>query len=235
MDSGGFKIGIFDSGKGGLSIVQALKKLSQQSGNELDIDFFADTNHFPYGTKTKEELEQIIRHNIHSLVQRGARCIIVACNTASIAGRHIYPKLEQELKIPILRVAESINKNHQSNRIMVIGTNFTILSSYYQDKLKKTPETALVSFSFLPLADAIENEDQDAIEKHLQTVKKYIEEYTCDAVLLGCTHYSLIHEKFRSLLPAVTIMDPSWETARLFINQVLPQIIATDSHPEPAS
>ena len=125
-------IGIFDSGLGGLTILNQLK--SDYKTNQFI--YFGDTAHLPYGTKGKDSIIQFSDNIVKFLISKGANIIIIACHTASAVALHF---LKEKYNIPIIGVLESsINiaiHSTKSNKIAILGTHTTISSHSYKNKI----------------------------------------------------------------------------------------------------
>ena len=125
-------IGIFDSGLGGLTILNQLK--SDYPANQFI--YFGDTAHLPYGTKGEDSIIKFSDNIIQFLISKGADIIIIACHTASAVA---LPVVKEKYDIPIIGVVESsINTaihSTKSHEIAILGTHTTISSHSYRDKI----------------------------------------------------------------------------------------------------
>ena len=203
-------IGVFDSGIGGLTVVDALaKRLPEET-----IVYVGDTARVPYGNKSKNRIQQYAQEITSWLSKEDCKIIIVACNTASaLALKH----LESIFPMPIIGVIESgVNKGIQmcqNNRIAILGTAATIRSNVYVEKINAVkPEAFVISQAcplFVPLAEEglIEGKIPNQIADHyLAGIKKG----GIDTVILGCTHYPLLKKTInKSLGENVNLIDSS--------------------------
>ena len=147
-------IGVFDSGIGGLTVVDALAK----SLPEETIVYVGDTARVPYGNKSKNRIQQYAQEITAWLSKQDCKIIIVACNTASALALKY---LESTFSMPIIGVIESgVNKGiqmSQNNKIAVLGTAATIRSNAYVEKINAVkPEAFVISQAcplFVPLAE----------------------------------------------------------------------------------
>ena len=185
-------IGVFDSGIGGLTVVDALAK---SLPNET-IYYVGDTARVPYGNKSKSRIQQYASEITNWLNKKDCKIIIVACNTASaLALKH----LSSVFPIPIIGVIEpGVNRGirvNQNNKIAVLGTSATIRSNAYGKKIRAVkPETLVISKAcplFVPLAEEgwTEGEIPMKIAAHYLAD---IKQKGVDTVILGCTHYPLL-------------------------------------------
>ena len=185
-------IGVFDSGIGGLTVVDAL---ARSLPNET-IYYVGDTARVPYGNKSKICIQQYASEITNWLDKKNCKIIIVACNTVSALALKY---LSSIFSIPIIGVIESgVNRGIQMNRnnkIAVLGTSATIQSNEYGKRIKAIkPETLVISQAcplFVPLAEEgwIEGEIPMQIASHYLANIKHEK---VDTVILGCTHYPLL-------------------------------------------
>ncbi len=202
------KIGIFDSGLGGLVIAKAvIQKLPQ-----YDYLYYGDTEHLPYGDKTSGTVLSYTLSAIKYMIENDCKLIILACNTATaITLRYIQqrfiPKYAPDVKvlgviIPTVEVAIEENKS----QIGVIATNATINSHIYREELiKLNPLGKITEIAAPELVPAIEGNNFDMAEK---IVKKYSCHFqNCQSLILGCTHYPLLKSYFKKEIPNVSIIS----------------------------
>ena len=185
------RIGLFDSGIGGLTVLKSL--INKYPDN--DYIYLGDTLNVPYGTKTKEELLTLARNDIEFLLKQDVEMIIVACGTVS---SNCLQELKQEYDIPILSVVEpTINYLNNSNysNIGVIATPSTINSHMFKNKVRKAVYE-IAAPKLVPLIEHSENEKIKAV------VEEYLNDYIdrIDSLVLGCTHYPLISDTFNEVL-----------------------------------
>ena len=193
-------IGVFDSGIGGLTVVDALAK---DLSNE-NIVYFGDTARVPYGNKSKSRIKQYASEITKWLINQDCKMIVVACNTVSALALEY---LNSTFSIPIIGVIDpGVNKAikiSQNNKIAVLGTSATIRSNAYGKKLKAiNPEIVVTSQAcplFVPLAEEgwVEGKVPLQIATHYFTTIKNI---GIDTVILGCTHYPLLKKTIHSCL-----------------------------------
>ena len=183
------KIGLFDSGVGGLNV---LSNLVEAFPNENFI-YVGDNLNVPYGVKTKEQLEEIIAKIFRYFEREEVKAIVIACNTASVASMNL------ECKVPVFRIIEPTAKNalKVSNNIGVLATNFTIESKGYDVYLKDNMKGIKAS-PFVPIVenDSINDEEsQKTFNNILLPYKNKI-----DSIILGCTHFSVLEDEVKKVL-----------------------------------
>jgi len=224
-------VGVFDSGIGGLSILQALRaELPHQP-----FVYLADSGHAPYGERDPDhviERSQAIAQ--HLIKAHDIQALVVACNTATAAA--ISQLREQHPELPIVGVEPALKPAAQSSRtrrVGVLATRGTLQSAKFRallDSLQGQVEFMLQACD--GLADAIEHQDSARIESLGQRYTQALgacgsEAGQIDTVVLGCTHYPLISEKLQALLgPGVDLVASGAPVARQ-TRRVLQQVVDT--------
>ena len=175
------KIGMFDSGIGGLTV---LKEFIKKYPNNHYI-YYGDTKNLPYGTKEKEELLKLVKPIISFFAKQKVNLIIIACGTISST---CFSELKKMTTIPIYDIiTPTINYlNHNNYKSLAIfATNRTIESHVFKDKLIAKEVLEIKTPEFVPM---IENNKLD-----LSILKNYcLQVLNHDILILGCTHYPLL-------------------------------------------
>jgi glutamate racemase len=203
------RIGIFDSGVGGLTVQRAI--LDALPG--VDTVYLGDTARVPYGTKSAGTVTQYSLRNARFLAAQGIDLLVVACNTASAVA---LPAVREELQIPVFGVVEpgarAAAKVSHTGRIGVIGTQGTINSGAYQAAIKRARPSAEVFATacplFVPLAEEGWTDPDDEIVRGI--VGRYLAPMGgagIDALVLGCTHYPLLKAAIAQELPGIALVD----------------------------
>ncbi len=206
-------VGVFDSGVGGISILQ---HLVHELPHE-DYVFFGDSAHAPYGEKTDEEVLELSTAAVEGLIAEGCKAVVIACNTAtSVAAPTLraahpdYPIIGVE---PALKPA-TLAPHHR--RILVMATPITLRLDKYH-KLAETwgSDSEVLSVPCPGLAARIEKGNLDAPDL-TELVRGLVGKYagTIDSVVLGCTHYPFIKHTIREVLGDVPLYDAGEGTAR---------------------
>jgi glutamate racemase len=224
-------VGVFDSGIGGLSVLQSLRaELPHQP-----IVYLADSGHAPYGEREPghviERSQAIVRHLIET---HDIQALVVACNTATAAAIDLLRVQHPELPIvgvePALKPAVQLS---QTRRVGVLATRSTLQSTKFRALRDSLPSQ--VDFMLQAcdgLADAIEHQDNARIESLARLYTQALgacglETGQIDTVVLGCTHYPLVAEKLQSLLgPDVELVASGAPVARQ-TRRVLQQVVDT--------
>ncbi|MBZ4687306.1 MAG: glutamate racemase [Clostridia bacterium] len=208
-------IGIFDSGVGGLSIVEEVFKQIP----DADIIYFGDTAHVPYGPRPAEELIRFADEITHFLIREGAGVIIDACNsTSSVALDHLQEKYSNPIIGVIMPGIKSAIKLTKNGRIGVIGTETTIKSGSHA-KNAAILDSDIKVFGqacpqFVPLVERGDVHSKRAYEAAEEYVTKLMEK-NIDTLILGCTHYPYLRDVITAILGSeVKIVDPAIETVK---------------------
>ncbi len=208
-------IGIFDSGWGGLSVWQSL--VSALPGQS--IVYVGDHRYLPYGSRTTAQIRDRALRIIGFLRGRGAKLVVVACNTATIAGidvyRAAYPGLPIIGVVPVIKTAA---ERTRTKKFIVLSTDLTAKSSYQKqlvDQFASDCTVSMVGSSLLvPLIEAGET-SSERIRKELLTVLGPYLHRGVDIVVLGCTHFPFVLESIRAIVgDAVAILDSGDAVAR---------------------
>ena len=193
-------IGIFDSGIGGLTVVQALRK---RIPNEL-LCYFGDTARVPYGTKSAETVQRYSLEIAHFLKSHNVKMIVVACNTASSVALDalcdVFSQPVAGVVDPGVKAAIGATRN---GRIGVIGTKSTIRSEAYQKRLKEIDGALHVVSQACPLFVPLAEEGWENDPVTLDVARRYLTPLVdegLDTVILGCTHYPLIENVIQRVM-----------------------------------
>jgi len=207
-------IGVFDSGLGGLTVVKAMKKLLPNES----ILYFGDTARLPYGVKSKELVIQYSNQITKFLINKNAKMIIVACNTATAMALE---ELKYNFKeTPIIGVIkpgsiqasiDSLNKN-----IGVIGTVATIKSGAYKHVLKSIDNNIRVFSKDCPLFVPFVEEGMVEGKAINLIVEHYLSSFqnNIDTMILGCTHYPLLKPIIKKHVKGIKLVDSASAVAK---------------------
>ena len=199
------KIGIFDSGIGGLT---TLKEIQTLLPNESYL-FYADSKNNPYGDKEQDELYSIVTNIVEYLISRKVKLIVIACNTATTKCieqlRIDYPNVTFVGTEPAIKMAcERGYKN-----TLVLATPGTIASERMQQLVEenKRPNENIMLIACDKLANAIENNDEEQIDRILHYYLDGFVDKQIDAVILGCTHYPHVKDKIQTFFKDAVLID----------------------------
>ncbi len=210
-------IGVFDSGLGGLTVVKELKKLLPQE----DIVYFGDTGRVPYGTRSRETVTNYACQDINFLLEHDVKMIIAACGTVSaILPQSIISALPLPFTGVLLPAAQAACVSSLNGKIGVIGTPTTIKSGAYGKAIRAIRSEAVITGNpcplFVPLVENgyIQN-DNPVTRMVARDYLKVFGESDIDTLILGCTHFPIIHGIISDLVgDGVSLINPGEETAR---------------------
>jgi glutamate racemase len=201
----GLPIAVFDSGIGGLTVLHELLV----SLPEEDYVYLGDTAGFPYGNKAPEWLRPRIAGLVEFLLDRGAKLLVVACNSATAAGADVAGEAAAAHGVEVLTVvgpeAEIAAAISDSHRIGVLATPTTVESGAYRIALERTaghPELDVIEVPAPRLAPIIQN-GFPFDDEVMDTVRSYcapLRDAGIDTLILGCTHYPLVAPMLQRML-----------------------------------
>ena len=207
-------IGIFDSGYGGLTILEKIRKRLPK----YDYVYLGDNARTPYGTRSFEVVYEYTLQAVKWLFNQNCPLIIFACNTASAkALRTIQqkdlPQIDSKLRVlGIIRpTVEYIGQITQTRHIGILGTPGTINSGSYTLEIKKLYPDIIVEGEACPMwVPLVENNEYDKpgadyfIKQHIDHI--LTRDPDIDTIVLACTHYPLLEKKIRTFLPESIIL-----------------------------
>ncbi len=202
-------IAIFDSGYGGLTILDSIRRELP----EYDYIYLGDNARTPYGSRSFDVVYEYTREAVKRLFSLGAHLVILACNTASAkALRSIQqkdlPGIDPERRVlgvirPSVEVVGNLTK---TNHVGVLGTVGTVLSNSYPLEIDKVSPEIIVEQEACPMwVSLVENSEFDGdgadyfVKKNINSL--FERDSKIDTLILGCTHYPLLLEKIRKYTP----------------------------------
>jgi len=224
-------IGVFDSGVGGLSVLSALvRRLPHE-----DFVYLGDTARLPYGSKPAEVVRGFAFELAAELVERGAKAIVVACNSAATAS---LPDLAAAAPVPVWGVVDpgvsAALAAHIGGHVGVLGTHRTIAAGSYQARLAAAGVDAWARACplFVPIVEegVADGEIAELVARH------YLADRPADlrTVILGCTHYPALVPTLRAVLgPAVALVDGAAATAEAVADGLARLGMARSAAPAP--
>lgn len=205
-------IGFFDSGFGGLTVLREVIKLLPQ----YSFIYLGDNARAPYGDLDQKTIYQFTTEGVRELFKRGAKLVILACNTASsealrLIQQEFLPAARQacpgkNVLGVIVPVAEEVEKFTNTKKIGILATKATVNSLAYPREIAKASPTVRVYQQACPrLVPEIESGKIDTPELD-ELIHEYLDglfsqSKDIDAVILGCTHYAIIESKIKDYLP----------------------------------
>ncbi len=200
-------VGVFDSGVGGLSVLAAIRSTLPHE----DLLYLADSAHAPYGDKTEARIQQRARSCVEFLLERGAKAIVVACNTATVAAVEV---LRAAYTLPIVAMEPGVKPAVRETRSGVIGvlaTAGTVRSQRFQALLADHANGVEVIAQACPgLVEQVErgafatSETRRLLDRYLDPLSRR----GADTLVLGCTHYPFLSAEISSRVgDAVAVID----------------------------
>ncbi len=222
-------IGILDSGAGGLSVLQQIRALLPNES----LLYAADTAHIPYGDKTAAFVRERVNHVAAALVARGAKALVVACNTATAAA---VESLRERYALPVVGMEPGVKPAVESSRCGVVGILATagmVESRRMGDLVSRFAAEREVIIQACPgLVEQVERFALDTPEtaRLLQQYLTPILERGADTLVLGCTHYPFLRPMVERLAgPKVNVIDTGAAVARR-LQQLLQQETLLNPH-----
>ena len=223
-------IGIFDSGVGGLTVLQALAKRFPAES----FLYLGDTARVPYGAKSARTVERYTIQVADFLIKRGVKALVAACNTASALG---LPALRTHCQLPVLGVIQPgcqaalralQHNNIAHGKVGIIGTRSTIASGMYPHNIALLDPVIQVTSLSCPLFVPLVEEgwvDHPATVMIVREVLSTFSKTKPDVLILGCTHYPVLKPVITQVLgPSVTLVD-SAEAVGEALQQLMDKLI----------
>ena len=197
------KIGIFDPGIGGVTVLREIIQILPKE----DYMYYSDSKNNPYGDKTDEEIEQLCDNIVQHFIQENCKAIVIACNTASSKAANLLRKKYPQIPFIAIEPAYKMVYDYAYDKpTLVMATKGTINSEKFNLLLKKYDNHKTYLLPCIGLADRIEQGDKEEIRKYL---KAHINSYKgkVENVVLGCTHYPLIQKEIQEVLGQVEFFN----------------------------
>lgn len=223
-------IGFYDTGRGGQSIIDAVKK----KDSNFEYEFYVDSEAMPLGEKSHEFIRQTVITGCEELFSKGCKLVILACNTASV---HTIRYLQTEwlpqnypdrqilgVTIPLLEFSEKYFQTCKSQNGWLLATASTCRNPYYSQEFAKRRFVLVRPVPATGLADAVEENDERKIRKIVKGLKDLpypVPTY----IILACTHYTYAKEIIREMFPKTIIIDPTDFIAERILDYI-------ERHPE---
>ena len=212
------KIGIFDSGIGGFTILSSLLKTRK----DIEVFYLADTKRVPYGNKGIKQIRSIAKDICNWFEDKNLDALLIACNTTNACALDI---LENNLQIPCFDLINSVSEIVTKKYIGVLATPATIKTSYYKKIIESKRENVKVFQQACPeFVPEIERSNFD-LDKLNYLSDLYINpllKENVEEIILGCSHYPLIYKVLRNRIDSkIRIIDPSAALVNKFNNSFL--------------
>lgn len=204
------KIGIFDSGIGGVTVLREIVKILPKE----DYIYYSDSKNNPYGDKKDKEIQQLCDKIVQQFIKNKCKAIVIACNTASAKAdkflRKKYPK------IPFIAIEPAYKMVYDyayDKPTLVMATKGTINSEKFKLLLKKYNNYKTFLLPCVGLADKIERGEKEEIKKCLKyNLLPYKDKV--ENIVLGCTHYPLVQKEIQEILGKVQFFNGAPNVAK---------------------
>lgn len=213
IEKAALPIGVFDSGVGGVSVLRELVALMP---NENYI-YFGDSANAPYGTKTLEQVVELVYHDAKYLYDTGIKALVVACNTATSAGIRLLR--EKYTDIPVIGIEPALKPavlSAEHPTVLVMATPMTVREGKFKQLMQRfETEAEILPLPCPGLMEFVERGEleSEALEAYLRNLFAPYEKV--DAVVLGCTHYPFLQGMIQKVLGEnVKLFDGGAGTAR---------------------
>lgn len=211
-------IGIYDSGIGGLTVLHEIKKLLPQES----LMYYADSRHFPYGDKTREQIIGYSTEIVKMFEKAGADMVVAACNTSSA---YAINEIKDKFNFPLVGMIEpgafAAVAASKCRRIGVIATEGTVNSGSYGNAIRRlAPDAEVIEIAtplFAPMVEAGQLSGADVQRKVNESLKGFMDsDNKCkvDTLVLGCTHYPYLIDVIKNAIgDGVSLVDPAHAVA----------------------
>ena len=208
-------IAVFDSGVGGLSVLAEIQRLLPHES----LLYFADCGHIPYGEKSPEFIRQRCKVMAGFFREQGAKALVIACNTATVAAvadlRRDFPEWPIVGMEPAVKPAAAATR---SGVVGVLATTGTLQSAKFAALLDRFATDVRVITQPCPgLVELIESGDLHSAELRA-FLQHYVEPLLangCDTIILGCTHYPFLKPMLKTMIPdSISLIDTGAAVAR---------------------
>lgn len=196
------RIGIFDSGIGGLAVLHHAMK----NYPDAEYIYYADEKNVPYGEKTEEQVKEFVEEILDFLIKKDVDAIIIACNTATSVSTK---EFRNQFPVPIIGMEPAVKKavemyGESGKRILVAATPITIAGNKLHDLVQRVDQSNITDLIPLPglvrfaeKGEFISTEVEEYLKNELSSFD--LNEY--EAVVLGCTHFNYFKEDFLKVFP----------------------------------
>ncbi|MCC5815682.1 MAG: glutamate racemase [Leptospira sp.] len=205
------RLGIMDSGLGGLSLLADMLHFSIP----WEIVYYADFNNLPYGNKSKSEVKILVENSVSTLIEKGCQAVILACNTATSVA---VDDLRNNHDLPIFGMEPAIKpalNAYPDEKIAVLATQLTLKEDRFLSlKNRVDPMNRVIPIACPGLADIIEREEWTQAENYLIEIFSKPEMDEIHSIVLGCTHYVFLESMISRLRKNIKIFHGNAGTIR---------------------
>lgn len=211
------KIGIFDSGIGGVTVLKEIIKILPKE----DYIYYSDSINNPYGDKSQEEIIQICNEITKKLISYECKAIVIACNTASAKASEVLRKKYPNIPIIAIEPAYKMVYDYSyDSPTLIMATKGTIKSEKFNILYNKYNNHKTYLLPCIGLADIIEEGNREKIKDYL---KENLQSYKGKVknIVLGCTHYPLVQKEIKYILGNDTLFFNGAPNLAKHLNEML--------------
>lgn len=214
------KVGVFDSGVGGMSVAFAI----QEALPDIEVLYADDSEHIPYGDRDPQELKGFVVPILEMLVDEGCEVIVIACNTVTTT---LISELREVIAVPLIGTEPMIKpaaEHTNTGKIAVCATPATLASQRYTWlKTKYAPNVTVFEPDCSNWSHMIESNQLD--HQHIEAIVRDVCKRGADVIVLGCTHYHWIEEEIQSIAHEYNteVIQPEPALIRQLIRVLQPQ------------
>jgi len=214
-------IGVFDSGLGGLTVVDAINRLLP----EEDLIYLGDTARVPYGDKSVESIREFVRQDVNFLQKRGVKVVVFACNTASaVALESMRKRFPDAHLLGVIDAGVRAALAAGVTRLTVIGTRATVNSDSYRRSIHAVDPSLVVESLPCPLLVPLAEEGLVDSPIARMVIDRYLAKVRAnppEALLLGCTHYPLFQAELDAYFEGKVKIIDSATACALYLRDYL--------------
>lgn len=205
------RIGLFDSGVGGLSILRYLEKMSASLAVPVKFVYFADTARCPYGNRSADDISRFVEEIVSFLDSSCVDAIVMACNTSAAVAAGRAHEISSVPVHDLIKPTANFVAN-KCNRVGVIATSTTCQKRAFSRAIAQVnPNCQVLEIPAPDLVPLVESGKLEGSEVEA-TIQKYVDElkaFRADSLIFGCTHFPFLEKAFKKLLPQITFVDPA--------------------------
>lgn len=229
------RIGLFDSGVGGLSVLKELQAYASSSGRDIEFVYVGDTARCPYGNRTADEIRFFVEEIVLWLNEQKVDAVIMACNTSAALALP-YAKLASSVPVIDLIGPTANYVSTIATRVGVMATAPTVRSRAFSRAITSlNPQAQVFEIACPDLVPIIESGkiDSPGTEKVLLKYVDAMKEAKVEAIILGCTHFPFLRKHLQNLLGGdIKLIDPAESLTAESIGVLKKFINETSSHLE---
>ena len=215
-----FKVGVFDSGVGGLTVLYECVRLLPQ----VKFYYLGDNEHAPYGSRSEEEIIFLVEQALQVFAKKGVDAVVLACNTVTAVAAE---RLRREFPFPVVGIEPAIKPAAaQCKNILVLVTPRTAGSMRLSRLISAVPQCAVTVFPAPDLAGAIEQAVTHNVPLNLSS---HLPKGEYDGIVLGCTHYIYFKREIGAFYSA-PVFDGNFGTAKRLASVLKQEIVGTADH-----